>query len=194
MISKKVKVYERQDFQKEKLESVWCNIYSKSGNSVLGSVYIPPNDSKSMKVLMKVIDRLRLESLPIIIVGDFNAHHPYWFDKSANKLGNELFEYLVDKDLVLMNNSEPTRKDNIIDLTIVSTVLSSKIEKWKVQHEVYLNSDHRLISFEFGEETSIEVLERFDFKNTDWDKYEKEWLEGRRYDGKIDDELFASVA
>ena len=94
-----------------------------------------------------------------------------------------------------MNNSEPTRKDNIIDLTIASTVLSSKIEKWKVQHEVYLNSDHRLISFEFGEETSIEVLERFDFKNTDWDKYEKEcseaveeWLEGRRYGGKIDDD------
>ena len=70
MISKKVKVYERQDFQKEKLESVWCNIYSKSGNFVLGSVYILPNDSKSMKVLIKVIDRLRLESLPIIIVGD----------------------------------------------------------------------------------------------------------------------------
>ena len=58
-------------------------IYSKSGNFVLGSVYIPPNYSKSMKVLMKVIDRLRLESLPIIIVGDFNAHHPYWFDKGS---------------------------------------------------------------------------------------------------------------
>ena len=62
-----------------------------------------------------------------------------------------------------------------------------------MQHEVYLNSDHRLISFEFGEENLIEVLERFDFKNTDWNKYEKEcseaveeWFEGRRYDGKID--------
>ena len=46
-----------------------------------------------------------------------------------------------------------------------------------MQHEVYLNSDHRLISFEFGEEISIKVLERFDLKNTDWDKYERKCSE-----------------
>ena len=60
-----------------------------------------------------------------------------------------------------------------------------------MQHEVYLNSDHRLISFEFGEEISIKVLKRFDLKNTDWDKYERkcsEAVEERRYDGKIDDD------
>ena len=52
-----------------------------------------------------------------------------------------------------------------------------------------------------GKETSIEVLEKFDFKNTDWDKYEQEcseaveeWLEGRRYDGNIDNDYDSCVA
>ena len=42
----------------------------------------------------------------------------------------------------------------IIDLTIASTVLSNKISNWKVQHEVYLNTDHNLITFHVGEEGS----------------------------------------
>ena len=41
LISKNVKVFEKQDFQKEKIEAVWCNVYSKEGNFVVGSVYIP---------------------------------------------------------------------------------------------------------------------------------------------------------
>ena len=46
MISKNVKVYERKDLYKEDVEAVWCNVYSREENFVIGSVYIPPNDSK----------------------------------------------------------------------------------------------------------------------------------------------------
>ena len=42
--------------------------------------YILPNDGQSLKVLMRILDKLNSESLPIVIIGDFNAHHPYWFD------------------------------------------------------------------------------------------------------------------
>ena len=43
-----------------------------------------------------------LQPLPVILIDDFNAHHPYWNDKTSNKLGNELFEFLSDKDLTPM--------------------------------------------------------------------------------------------
>ena len=149
-------------------------------------MYIPPNDSKSLKVLFGIVEKLRKESLPVMMIGDFNAHHPYWFDSSANKLGNELHDFIVDKDLVILNNAEPTRKGNIIDLTIVSTSLSNKISDWKVQHEVYLNTDHNLVTFNIGEEEVEEATERLDFRNADWDKFEKgcsesleEWMENR---------------
>ena len=57
---------------------------------------------------------------------------------------------LVDKDLMVVNNCVPTRKDRIIDLTIVSNRLKDKIINWIVQQEVYLNTDHSLISFNVG--------------------------------------------
>ena len=73
-------------------------MYSSEGNVLVGSVYIPPNDTKSLKALFKVMNGLRdNQSLPLVLVGDFNAHHPYWYGADANKLGDELFEYLVDK-------------------------------------------------------------------------------------------------
>ena len=50
---------------------------------------------------------------------------------NANKLGNDLYEYLVDKELTVINNAEPTRKDKIIDLTIVSNRLVNKIRNGK---------------------------------------------------------------
>ena len=72
--------------------------------------------------MASVIDELRLKPLPIVLIGDFNAHHPYWHGENGNKLGNELFEYLSDKDLSVMNSAQPTRKDKIIDLRFLSTL------------------------------------------------------------------------
>ena len=200
MISKHVKVYERKEFRREKIEAVWCNVYSNQGSFVVGSVYIPPNDSKSLKVLFGILEKLRNESLPIMLIGDFNAHHPYWFDSSANKLGNELHEFIVDKDLVVLNTAEPTRKDRIIDLTIVSTSFSDKISNWKVQQEVYLNTDHNLVTFNIGEEEPEKSIEKLDFRNADWVKFEKEcsesiegWLETRSVNTDVNEDYRSFV-
>ena len=160
MISKSQKIFERKDLYDVNVEAVWCNVYTKEVNFLVGSIYIPPNNSKALKSLMKVIERIVLQPLPVILIGDFNAHHPYWNDNTSNKLGNELFEFLSDKDLTPMNNDSPTRKDKIIDLTIVSNNLSGKIMNWKVQNETYLNTDHSLISFDLGDNGNEEILER----------------------------------
>ena len=201
MIAKDVKVYERKDLHSDGVEAVWSNVYGREGNFVVGSVYIPPNDSKSLKTLFKVVEKVIMEPLPIILIGDFNAHHPYWYDRDANKLGDELYEFLVDKDLMVANNTEPTRKDRIIDLTIVSNCLKDRILKWKVQKEVYLNTDHSLISFNIGIEEKEESVQRFDFKNTNWDEWEKncsgaieEWLQSRRDNSDINEDYDSFVS
>ena len=101
MISKE-KIYERKDLKCSNLEAVWCNVYSSEGFFLVGSVYIPPNDTKSLKAIFKVMNGLRdNQSPPFVLVGDFNAHYPYWYVADANKLGDELFEYLVDKNYIL---------------------------------------------------------------------------------------------
>ena len=75
------------------VEAVWCNVYSKEMKDVVGSIYIPPNDVSSLKCLFKVIEKLMTESLSINLTGDFNAHHPYWLAKDADKLGYILFDF-----------------------------------------------------------------------------------------------------
>ena len=113
---------------------------------------------------------------------------------------NEMFDFLVDKELVVMNNAEPTRGDKIIDLTIASTVLSNKISNWKVQHEVYLNTDHNLITFHIGEEGSEEVTERLDFRKADWVKWKEvcsesveEWIGNRSQVSDINEDYESFV-
>ena len=200
MISKNCKIFERKEMKRDGLEAVWSNIYTDQGSFVIGSVYIPPNDSKGLKELFKVVDELREKTMPIILIGDFNAHHQYWHGENANKLGNELFEYLSDKDLSVMNTEQPTRKDKIIDLTIVSNVVAGKISNWRVQQEVYLNTDHNLVTFEYGNSTEEGTWERLDFRNADWTKWEirceeqiESWLEERRLANDIDDDYKSFV-
>ena len=201
MISKNIKVYERKDLQSAGVEAVWCNIYSREQNFVVGSIYIPPNDSKGLKKIVKVMEKVLTESLPLVLIGDFNAHHPYWYDKDANRLGNELFEFLVDKNLVVMNNESPTRKDKIIDLTIVSASLSDKVINWKVQQEVYINTDHSLISFHLGGDNSEVAVERLDFRKTNWSEWEtacteaiEDWLKDRNRNDSIDEDYESFVS
>ena len=136
LISKEVKVFERKDLLSPNIEAVWSNLYSREENFSLGSVYIQPNDTKSLNELLKVISKVLEESLPLVLTGNFNAHHQFWYDRNANKLGTDLFEFLVDKNLIVMNNANPTRKDRIIDLTIVSTMISDKVSNCRVQQEV----------------------------------------------------------
>ena len=69
----------------------------------------------------------------------------------------------------LPNNSQPKRKDKIFDLTIISNSLQEKVTSWRVQKEVYLNTDHSLITFNIGVKLREDPVIRYDFKRlTEW--------------------------
>ena len=53
MISKNCTIFERKEMKRDGLEAVWSNIhvYTDQGSFIIGSVYIPPNDSKGLKEL-----------------------------------------------------------------------------------------------------------------------------------------------
>ena len=68
----------------------------------------------------------------------------------------------------MANNAIPTRKDRIIDLTIVSNSLKDKINNWGVAQEVYLNRDHSLISFYVGDSYIEKIVKRLDFRRANW--------------------------
>ena len=131
--------------------------------------------------------------ITVIITGDFNASHQLWFGNTSNVIGSILHDYLVTSNFAVINNSSPTRKDKVIDLTIVSNAIKNKICEWKVQEEVFLKSDHRLITFEIGRKKENKVWERWDFKNVCWKTWENqcdvvfgEWLQNMEVEDDVD--------
>ena len=77
--------YERKDLFNKDLEAVWCNIYNEESSFVFGSVYIPPESVDKAKLFLEVVSKLLCQNLPVIITGDFNAHHLGCGDGSCNK-------------------------------------------------------------------------------------------------------------
>ena len=101
----------------------------------------------------------------------------------------------------MADNAILTRKDRIIDLTIVSNSLKDKINNWGVAQEVYLNTDHSHISFNVGDSYIEEIVERLDFRKANWLDWEtacstaiEKWLETRNNDADINDDYNSFVS
>ena len=88
MINKTLKVIERKDLIRYDVEAVWCNIFNDESKILVGSVYVPPNYTESLKGFFKTLNSIiQQEKLQVIIAGAFNAHHPEWQDGVENDLG-----------------------------------------------------------------------------------------------------------
>ena len=92
--------------------STWaiCNVSRKS--ILVGGVYCRPNSIEEMKrVLYEIRSAIRkgkdLGVSNFLLLGDFNARHPSWGDKS-NAQGEILNDFLEQEELIALNDGEPT--------------------------------------------------------------------------------------
>lgn len=94
----------------------------------------------------------------IVIVMDSNARSQAWHDKETNKRDSTLEEYLVSRDLNIMNEeSENTtyhtrRGRSNIDLTITNNQLLKNLTDWEISMEESC-SDHNIIKHTIEQET-----------------------------------------
>ena len=91
--------------------------------------------------------------------------------------------------------TQSARKDTNIYLSNVNSAAGGKVSYWKVQQEVYLKTDHNLVSFEYGKSQVESKWERLDFKNADWSKCKnkcgeqiEEWLGTRRLGNDLNED------
>ncbi|KYQ51171.1 RNA-directed DNA polymerase from mobile element jockey [Trachymyrmex zeteki] len=68
----------------------------------------------------------------VLLIGDFNAHHPLWGSQRCNSAGTTLCDLTESLNLICLNPnasptflSHPTRAPSVIDLVFASTNLSS---------------------------------------------------------------------
>ncbi len=115
---------------------------------------------------------------PVLIVGDFNSHHPAWGGKEANGKGVNLHSFVLDSQLVVLNDGtgthlRPNGHLSAIDLSIASKNLAPRCN-WAVDHSSTLGSDHFPILTTINQAIIFEKPEmqrRFNFKKADWPSF-----------------------
>ncbi|CAB0037466.1 unnamed protein product [Trichogramma brassicae] len=117
------------------------------------SVYAPPrlSNAEFSALLANVVEEAQ-HKRPLIIAGDFNAWSTEWGSSETKPRGVALLDALSALDVVLLNTGHtPTftgpQGSSIIDLSFASDSLTPRVAGWRVDREVFMNSDHRAITF-----------------------------------------------
>ncbi len=106
---------------------------------------------------------------------DVNAWSPAWGMEEGNDRGEKLEEFIVRRNLRILNEgSRPTyERENsrsIIDVTLTS--LQDSVDQWQV-HEELIYSDHRRISFIINEEIPVSKRLTRSLQKVDWTEFRK---------------------
>lgn len=113
------------------------------------------------------------------MIGDFNAHHTAWGSEWCNISGNNIINFVDDKNLVILNDGSSTRfappgeRISAVDLTLVSTSIAHKCE-WKIHDDVGF-SDHFPMILQFhtngGDYDVNNNRSSRNIKKADWEEY-----------------------
>ncbi|CAH0729195.1 unnamed protein product, partial [Brenthis ino] len=112
-----------------------------------------------------------------LIAGDFNAHHSNWSYKTDNR-GSQLFDVLLDKNYITLNDGSPTRiklvngslQKSSPDITLVTSDIALKFT-WAMSNES-LGSDHLIIKYSLcNNNQSPNFVRKRNFKKANWNGY-----------------------
>ena len=136
------------------------------------SIYLPHTQISKQDITV-LLDQL---TPPFIILGDFNAHSPMWGSSTTSGRGRMISEILVDRDLCLLNNGEPTHFDrrtgslSKIDLAIASPLCQTDF-LFSVLPDLH-DSDHFPIELKLRSPSlNFARASRFLTEKADWNFY-----------------------
>ena len=139
----------------------------------LCSLYLPPGEAVEKQELQNLINQL---PKPFILLGDFNAHHPAWFDtRRIDDRGTMIVELIEENDIVLLDKDKPTmiwkvdKTFSHVDLTLCSSELMT-VFQWDVNEEP-LSSDHFPVFLKTGTHYNNGGCPRWIPKKADWNAY-----------------------
>ncbi|KAL0803257.1 hypothetical protein ABMA28_017258 [Loxostege sticticalis] len=89
----------------------------------------------------------------VIVTGDLNAKSVAWGSPATDVQGELVEDWLVANGLVIINRGTVhtcvrRRGGSIVDITLASPALETRIQGWKVVTEAETLSDHRYVRFE----------------------------------------------
>jgi hypothetical protein len=98
----------------------------------------------------------------ILLAMDSNSRSQAWHDKQTNARGRKLEEYLLSRDLNIMNEEsdlttyQSRRGRSNIDLTIINNCILKHFKDWEISTEDSC-SDHNIIKFKLEQENNYGI-------------------------------------
>ena len=158
------------------LQAVACTVYLNGRNVDVCNIYIPPDFDNSE--LLRNLNHLIAQFNNPVILGDFNARSPAWWDEQPLSARGKIIEDFLDtQDLVTLNCNQPTHfslthnSESAIDLSLSSPCLATWFQ-WMVDGDIR-DSDHYPISlqFTFGVSGISSFVPRWNLARADWVKF-----------------------
>lgn len=156
---------------------------SHQGLSLFGaSLYLPIDRDmeRDLDTIDNIIQYTKGEGLVLAI--DSNARSKFWFDKHTNARGRTLEEFIITRDLHILNkdNGTPTfetsRGCSWIDLTLCNSKLSQHTRRWTCGEEESC-ADHKTIFFDVesmsgGGNITHYFRKRYNTKGANWGSFD----------------------
>lgn len=135
----------------------------------VASLYVPGRAQVSEHDFLEIVAQL---PSPILLLGDYNGHHPQWGSVSVDARGRILSDFLSASNLSYLNDGRSTHiSGSSIDLSLVSPDLVVDAE-WQVLPSV-LSSDHHpiLITFLDHARPALGAARTYSYRAANWDRY-----------------------
>ena len=140
------------------------------------NVYNQPSENYDLGQFPNIVNQLQQ---PLLIVGDFNAHHPIWDSNvTQSDLAGDQIESLIENHSYCCLNEEnsPTYASKThgtmssIDLALCSPNVVDQFD-WIVLDDLY-TSDHFPIIIEYIQDHPTPSIPKFNFEKADWNKFD----------------------
>ena len=137
------------------------------------SIYCPPGvplPHVEMRQLMRELPS------PVLLLGDFNSHHPAWGSTSECARGRLLASFLDDEGLCVLNTGSPTHltlpsgHTSVLDLSLCSPELAH-LFSWEADSDPQ-GSDHFPVWVNYLEQPRLGSRPpRWNLRKADWDQF-----------------------
>jgi hypothetical protein len=153
------------------LQAVACRISIHRPITVC-SVYLPPNSSWAQADLQALVAQL---PGPVLLLGDFNAHHTLWGCSSTDSKGKEIADFLLSSNLCLCNDKRSTYihpatgSRSTLDLAMCDPALYLDFD-----FSVYADScgsDHFPVILKASTTSPVSEAQRWKLHRADWSAF-----------------------
>ena len=181
---KDVKCIRLNEYEVDGLEAVWADVMVGKVRTVIGSIYIPPGDFSSLRILDDVLETILRSHTSLIVCMDANSRNVLWDDKSVGispysnsiKMENKLEEIILKHSLLIHNNGVSTYNSgncaSAPDVSLSTGILQYGRLSWSVIDDD-LRSPHDPILIDIGARSKPERKLVINWRVFDWQLYEE---------------------